>query len=99
MYRTGRRRGSGGLTVFLAPGRSPVPEVGVVAGRKVGNAVKRNKAKRRLREAARRVDLEPTTAYVLVASPDVLAVSFSELVASLSSLVSDDEGTGNEDER
>jgi ribonuclease P protein component len=42
--------------------------------------VERNRAKRRLREAARQVDLRPETAYVVVASHEVLDARFGELV-------------------
>ncbi len=76
---------------------SSTPQVGVVAGRNVGSAVKRNRAKRRLREAAQRVDLLPNTAYVVVASPDVLAVPFSELVNWLSSAIACDGGARDKD--
>jgi ribonuclease P protein component len=53
--------------------------VGVVADKRVGNAVQRNRAKRRLREVAQEVHLQPLTAYVVVASPDVLDAQFNEL--------------------
>lgn len=57
------------------------PRVGVVAGRRVGNAVRRNRAKRRLREAVARVPLVPGTTYVLVAAPEVVDAPFDRLVA------------------
>jgi len=66
--------------VVKAAGRGTTPEVGVVAGKRVGNAVQRNRAKRRLREAVRRVDLQPNTAYVLVASAEVLEAPFAEML-------------------
>ncbi len=66
--------------MFHGPGTRTEPEAGFVAGKKVGNAVARNRAKRRMREAARRVHLSPNTAYVFVATPDVLDVPFDTLV-------------------
>jgi len=66
--------------VYCAPGELDEAEAGFVAGKAVGNAVKRNRAKRRLREAARRIELEPATAHVFVASRDVLDVPFDTLV-------------------
>jgi len=98
VYRTGQRERSGGLTVLHTAGLSAIPEVGVVAGKNIGNAVRRNRAKRRLREAARRVDLRPNTAYVVVASVDVLDVQFDELVGWFSAAVAPD-GVGNKDRR
>ncbi len=54
--------------------------VGVVAGRKVGGAVARNRAKRRLREAAARVRLQDGVDYVVIASREVNQVEFERLV-------------------
>jgi len=54
-YDAGRKLVTHHTVIFLFA--SPEPDgvsVGVVAGKRVGNAVKRNRAKRLLREAARR---------------------------------------------
>ena len=80
LYRSGRRRRHGGIVAITGPGRSTTAEVGVVAGKKVGNAVQRNRAKRRMRDAAGRLALDEATAYVFVASPQVTDVAFDELV-------------------
>lgn len=79
MYREGRRRRVGAVTVIRAEGRTGPPQVGVVAGRGVGGAVRRNRAKRRIREALATVPLQPNTAYVVVAGPDVPDVAFERL--------------------
>lgn len=78
--REGRRRRVGGVTVVGAAGGPGSPLVGVVAGRALGGAVQRNRAKRRLREAAARVALRPDRDYVVIAGPDVLAASFEAVV-------------------
>lgn len=97
LYRAGRRKRSGPLTVIRGQGTSEIPQVGVVAGRAVGNAVMRNRAKRRLREAAHRVDLQPNTAYVVVASRGVLDASFADLVGWLDAAVSPNTAARNEE--
>lgn len=76
--------------VISGPGEADLPEVGFVAGRRVGNAVQRNRAKRRLREAAARVPLRPGTAYVLVAGTEVVDVSFRRLVGWLADAVEEE---------
>jgi ribonuclease P protein component len=60
--------------------------LGFTASRRVGNAVARNRARRRLVEAARKVLLgaaEPGYNYVLVARPVVLTCPFDRLLSDL----------------
>jgi ribonuclease P protein component len=47
------RKHAGPLTVFSRPNDLPHPRLGLSVGRRVGNAVKRNRIKRLLREAFR----------------------------------------------
>lgn len=61
-----------------------VPRVGIVAGKKVGNAVNRNRAKRRLREAASQAKLRSHTDYILIAGPECNETAFRDLVAAVS---------------
>ncbi|EJF90380.1 ribonuclease P protein component [Bartonella tamiae] len=59
------------------------PRVGFTVTRKNGNAVKRNRIKRRLREALRvglTRDMEAGTDYVIVARPDALKAPFKQLI-------------------
>lgn len=66
---------------------TPLVRLGLTCSRKVGNAVARNRAKRRLREAARIVlpfDGRPGWDYVLIGRREVTATrKFAELVADL----------------
>lgn len=83
--------------MFQAAGQRTTPEVGVVAGKRVGNAVKRNRAKRRLRAAIHATSLRRNTAYVVVASSDVLEAPFVELTNWLGRAVADGAGITDKD--
>ncbi|NIP94599.1 MAG: ribonuclease P protein component, partial [Akkermansiaceae bacterium] len=48
-------------------------------GKRVGNAVRRNRAKRRLRAAMERVAPTAGTAYIVIAGPEVVQVEFRRL--------------------
>lgn len=84
VYRRGHRVRFHGLTVVTLKGPSTLPRVGIVAGKKVGNAVSRNRAKRRLREAASRAVLQNHTDYILIAQPTDSEVAFTDLVDAIS---------------
>ncbi len=62
--------------------------VGITAGRRLGGAVVRNRAKRRLREALRRLEgrLSARGDVVLVARPPAGTVRFSALVSEMEAL-------------
>jgi ribonuclease P protein component len=47
------------FTILLAPNAPGVARLGIVASRKLGDAVRRNRAKRLIREVFRRSDLLP----------------------------------------
>lgn len=94
-FRTGRRRRKGGLVVIVASGSPGPPRVGVVAGRKkVGGAVQRNRAKRRLREALARIPLRDGCDYVVIASSAVLAAPFGEVERWLREAVDEETNGG-----
>jgi len=61
-------------------GPAGAPTVGFIAGKKVGSAVVRNRAKRRLRAAAAQSRLESDTVYLLIADRGVLDAEFGRLV-------------------
>ena len=91
-----RRQGTGG---FLLQARargddSATVRVGFTAYKKIGNAVARNRAKRRLREVARAIlarDARPGWDYVLVAKPGAtttrdFTLLLDDLIAALRSV-------------
>lgn len=91
MRRKGTRRRVGGITVFAAPGGSGDPRVAFIASRAVGSAVRRNRAKRRLREASAQVPLRAGRDYVVIASNAVTEAPFEDLVAWLAHAVMEEE--------
>ena len=80
---------AGAVTLETCPMREPLPgrlRVGFTASRKVGNAVARNRAKRRLRAAA--AALLPLLGrsghdYVLVARPATVTRPYNVLLADI----------------
>lgn len=84
--RSGRRAGASTVVVHLGSGSStPVPRVGFVVSRAVGNAVVRNRVKRRLRNLARaHLPVLPTSSLLVVrALPPAAGASFQELRGDL----------------
>ena len=59
--------------------------VGYTASKKIGNAVKRNKAKRIMRELARKIiiNCKTNSYYVLIAKPSLLDEKFENLLIEL----------------
>lgn len=63
------------------------PRVGFTVTKKTGNAVQRNRVRRRLKEAVRvhaARDMQPGNDYVIVGRDDVLDAPFGQLAAELS---------------
>jgi ribonuclease P protein component len=82
-----KRRGRLFLLEVLERGDASPPRVGFTVTRKVGNAVVRNRIRRRLREAVRVTapdDMRPGSDYVIVGREEVLAAPFAEIGAELS---------------
>ena len=82
-----RRRGPYFVLEILDRGRrDEPPRVGYTVTKRQGNAVERNRIRRRLKEAVRRIagfDMRPGHDYVVVARRDTLDAPFEALAQSL----------------
>ena len=85
----GRKQGTAGFHLQARHRQDDDPTIGIgfTCSKKVGNAVARNRAKRRLREAARKVlphHGKPGWDYVLIGRPEITAtLPFETLTADL----------------
>ncbi|MGH8957771.1 MAG: ribonuclease P protein component [Acidimicrobiia bacterium] len=77
---TGRRRKAGGILVVRSPGQPDQIRIGLVAGRRIGNAVQRNRIRRRLRAAVGDADVPAGFDYVLIPEKEVGEASYPRLV-------------------
>jgi ribonuclease P protein component len=77
------------VVLIVSPNPQAQVHVGVAAGRNVGSAVRRNRAKRLLREAVRPLLplLAPGWDLVLIARPDLPAASLDQTRADLEPLL------------
>ncbi len=77
------------IVLIAAPNYQEITRWGVVAGRSVGNAVQRNRAKRRIR-AAIQAGINRTVLgwdIILIARPPVLDASFAEICKTIEGLL------------
>lgn len=80
IYRKGQKWHTTGFVIFYSLSTSLPPSVAFVASKKVGGAVERNKAKRRLRSLFRHFQnsIVPGV-YIIVAKPECITLEYSLL--------------------
>ena len=82
------RRWSDGLVVLIArPNEHEVTRAGFSVSKRIGNAVTRNKVKRRLREVVRLSGVHEGWDLVLIARRDAAAADFRSLCRSVTTLL------------
>lgn len=87
--RTGKSYAHPFVVLVVQTSEAPRVRVGVTAGRSVGGAVQRNKAKRLLREAMRPLlpQLIPGWDLILIARPALILSTLQEIRQALTSLL------------
>jgi len=89
LYRTGNRKSSKSLTVYTCPVQGRRGKVGIVAGKRLGKAVERNRIRRRIREAIRtnQRGIKANKDLLIVAKPPALGLPCRELTGQLLELL------------
>ena len=86
VFDAGRRAHGRHLTIIAAPAPGPVSRIGIVASKKLGGAVVRNRAKRLIREMFRTfVGPERASDLVVIPKASALQVQSNEVVSDYKS--------------
>jgi ribonuclease P protein component len=75
------------MSVFVRSGRTGQARLGIAASKKLGNAVERNKAKRRVRELFRHANQPPGVDIVVIPRRPLLDAPFASVQREFESLV------------
>lgn len=90
------------LVLIKLPNTVTTTRIGVSAGRSIGNAVHRNKAKRKIRETIRPIlpEIQPGWDIIILARKPILAANYQELRSAINEtlLRSDLFGKNNSEE-
>ena len=89
MYRAGKSVGSHTLVLIYSASRRQDKKIGFAVGKKVGNAVVRNRVKRRLREAVSPLlpGLAPGCRLIFIARAAIAQASYREIESAVHRLL------------
>ena len=83
MRRTGKSYAHPLVLLIASPSVDEQPKYGVTASRAIGSAVKRNRAKRRMRAALKKFELASGWDLILVARPGLDEAPWDELLGAI----------------
>jgi len=87
IYERGAKVHSRYSTVFIMPNAGTVGRLGIAATRKLGGAVRRNRAKRLIREVFRRNKIAPGFDVVIIPKRELLDATLTDLEADYRALI------------
>ena len=87
VLKKGKRQSNDLLVLGVQPNGLQINRYGFSVGKQLGNAVTRNKIKRRLREAIRELPTEKGWDLVLIARKSASTTTYSELIVALEELL------------
>ena len=87
VYREGRVVSGPLLAIRLRPNGLDTFRFAIVAGKRIGNAIVRNRVRRRLREIARQLPIRPGLDLIFGARPEAATASFRELATAMRDLL------------
>lgn len=88
VFLEGKRIESNNLTLFFLRNRYKFNRLGVIVKKEIGKAVTRNKTKRKIREAYRRINEKLFQGYdiIIIANKSIIELDFFEIYNELESL-------------